>query len=83
MWLTWRHDPDNKVHGVNMGHTWDLSAPEGPHVGPMNLAIRVSLWIVQSVAIPRMQVQSQWNHVGHHSTLSGHQLLDNAGSNVV
>ena len=24
-----------------MGHTWVLSAPDGPHVGPMNLAIRV------------------------------------------
>ena len=26
--------PDSKVHGTNM------SAPDGPHVGPMNLAIR-------------------------------------------
>ena len=25
-----------------MGPTWVLSAPSGPHVGPMNLAIRVS-----------------------------------------
>ena len=33
-------DPDNKVHGANMGPTWVLSAPDGPHVGPMNLAIR-------------------------------------------
>ena len=24
-----------------MGPTWVLSAPDGPHVGPMNLAIRV------------------------------------------
>ena len=32
--------PDNKVHGTNMGPTWVLSAPAGPHVGPMNLAIR-------------------------------------------
>ena len=35
--------PDNKVHGANMGPTWVLSAPDGPHVGPMNLAIRGSL----------------------------------------
>ena len=34
--------PDNKVHGANMGPTWVLSAPGGPHVGPMNLARRVS-----------------------------------------
>ena len=24
-----------------MGPTWVLAAPDGPHVGPMNLAIRV------------------------------------------
>ena len=33
--------PDSKVHGANMGPTWVLSAPDGPHVGLMNLAIRV------------------------------------------
>ena len=33
--------PDSKVHGANMGPTWVLSAPDGPHDGPMNLAIRV------------------------------------------
>ena len=32
-------NPDSKVHGANMGPTWVLSAPDGPHVGPMNLAI--------------------------------------------
>ena len=32
--------PDSKVHGANMGPTWFLSAPDGPHVGSMNLAIR-------------------------------------------
>ena len=38
------HDPkgpDSKVHGANMGPTWVLLAPGGPHVGLMNLAIRV------------------------------------------
>ena len=33
------HDPDNKVHGAIMGPTWDLSVPDGPHVGPMKLGI--------------------------------------------
>ena len=33
--------PDSKVHEANMGPTWVLSAPGGPHVDPMNLAIRV------------------------------------------
>ena len=32
--------PDSKVHGANMGPTWVLSAPDGSHVGPMNLAVR-------------------------------------------
>ena len=32
--------PDNKVPEANMGPTWVLSAPGGPHVGLMNLAIR-------------------------------------------
>ena len=36
----WQHNPDSKVHGANMGPTWVISAPDGPHVGPMNLAIR-------------------------------------------
>ena len=29
--------PDSNVHGANMGLTGVLSAPDGPHVGPMNL----------------------------------------------
>ena len=32
--------PDSKVHGANKGPIWVLSAPGGPHFGPMNLAIR-------------------------------------------
>ena len=36
-------NPDSKVHGANMGPTWALSAPGGPHVGPMNLAIREAI----------------------------------------
>ena len=35
-----KHGPDSKVHGANMGPTWVLSDPDGPHVGPLNLAIR-------------------------------------------
>ena len=31
---------DSKVHVANMGPTWVLSAPGGPHFDPMNLAIR-------------------------------------------
>ena len=31
--------PDSNVHEANMGPTWVLSAPGGPHAGPMNHAI--------------------------------------------
>ena len=33
---------DSKVHGANIGSTWVLSAPDGLHVAPMNLAISYS-----------------------------------------
>ena len=36
------HFPDSKVHGANMEPTWVLSAPGGPHVCLMSLAI----WVV-------------------------------------
>ena len=36
------HNPDSKVHGANVGPTWVLSAPDGPHFGPTNLVIRDS-----------------------------------------
>ena len=53
--LWWRHDLDTfritpseknpltdsqRVHGANMGPTWVLSVPDGPHVGPVNFVIR-------------------------------------------
>ena len=33
---------DSKVHGANMGPTWVLSAPDGPHVASRNLATRAT-----------------------------------------
>ena len=44
---TINHFPDRKVHGAIMGLIWVLSAPDGPHVGPMNLDVSVvygKLW---------------------------------------
>ena len=45
--------PDSKVHMANMGPTWVLSAPGGPHVGPVNLAIWVVIaqWLPRSISI--------------------------------
>ena len=41
MQLSWTwYNPDSKVHGANVGPTWVMSAPDGPHGGPVNLAIR-------------------------------------------
>ena len=38
--------PDSKARGANMGPTWVLSAPDGPHIGPMNHAIRGPLLLL-------------------------------------
>ena len=41
-----RHNiQDSRVHGANMGPTWVLSAPDGPHVGPINHAIKACMQI--------------------------------------
>ena len=37
--------PDGKVRGANMAPTCILSATDGPHVGPKNLAIRVYTYL--------------------------------------
>ena len=34
--------PESKNYGANMGPTWVLSAPDGLHVGPKNLGIKIS-----------------------------------------
>ena len=44
--------PDNKIHGANMEPTWVLSAPYGPHVGPMKLAIRAVLKALSCSKLP-------------------------------
>ena len=60
--------PDSKVHVANMGPTWVLSAPDGPHVGHMNLAIRISMlsfginrsqWMKHGRAVPSYFIH-QW-----------------------
>ena len=42
-------DPDNKVHGANMGHISGRQDPGGPHVDPMNFA----LW-GEGTRVPRL-----------------------------
>ena len=55
--------PDSKVHGANMGPTWLLSAPDGPHVGPMNLAIRV---LLQQQYTQNITTESTKKHASFH-----------------
>ena len=40
--------PDSIVNRANKGLIWVLSAPDGPHVGSMKLAIRAYIDIVIS-----------------------------------
>ena len=48
-----RSVPDSKVHGVNMGPTWDRRDPGGPHVGHVKLAI----WgYIASMSVERVQM---------------------------
>ena len=56
-----KNDPDSKVHGANMGSTWVLSAPDGPHVGPMNLAIGEEI----GTAMLSLVVSFIWSRVGY------------------
>ena len=53
--------PDSTVHGANLGPTWVLSAPDGPHVGPMNLAIRVVIQYCSLIFVDLIW----WPHFHH------------------
>ena len=48
------------VHGANMGPTWVLSSPGGPHVDPMNLAI----WVIHTLTFPHLGIDGRDNAGG-------------------
>ena len=58
--------PDSKVHRANIGPTWVLSAPDRPHVGPMNLALRVAplqcSWIVPIHSFLHLHLLNKTSH---------------------
>ena len=59
--------PYSKVCVANMGPTWVLSAPGGPHVGPMNLAIRVNFLLklsIQKMCFKVISVNGTWHFLG-------------------
>ena len=39
LYQSYRHYPDSKLHGANMGPIWGQKDPAGPHFGPMNFII--------------------------------------------
>ena len=53
---------DSKVYGASMGPPWVLSAPDGPHVGLMNLAIRDGFGVFVSYAFPTNIDMRHGNH---------------------
>ena len=73
--------PDSKVHGAYMGPTWVLSALDGPHACPMNLAIRDAIsW--SNVAQDLRHYMAllglnalRWCH-NEHDGVSNHQPYD-------
>ena len=65
--------PDSKVHGANMGPTWVLSSPDGPLVGPMNLAIMFVTWVERIVLLCSKAVDNRqrWAYVSKFDKFSG------------
>ena len=59
--------PDNKVHGANIWPNWVLSAPDGPHVGAVNLAIRggrTTFICACKLSHHDWHIATIWNHTG-------------------
>ena len=72
--------PDSKVHETYMGPTWVLSAPGGHHVGPMNLAIRVTLHhslslMASSQRRSVMPKEVSWDSILSHCCVCGGHYL--------
>ena len=70
--------PNSKVHVAHMGPTWVLSAPGRPHVGPMNLAIRVVILVVLCETHPCLNFNNSLTHWGRHKINAILQTFSNA-----
>ena len=57
--------PHSKVHGANMGPTWVLSAPDGPHFDPLNLAVRVRMWCRNDSQCDYLHAKHPWFQLLH------------------
>ena len=71
-WASIEKAPDSKVYGANMGPTWVLSSPCGPHVGPMNFAIRgrLSIQDIKSSKVSRRDVLNTSGEYSSHINLA-------------
>ena len=58
--IGFREYPDSKVNGANMGPTRVLSAPGGPHIGPMKLAITTKVCGYHTFIIFLAQTRQIW-----------------------
>ena len=54
----WSREPDSKVHGANVGPTWDREDPGGPHVGTMSLVNGVAIVKLQTVMCTKLLTSS-------------------------
>ena len=45
-----KRDPDIKVHGANMGPSWDRQEPGGPQIGHVNLAVLGGPGTIQNIS---------------------------------
>ena len=54
--------PDSKVHGANMGSTWVLSAPDGHHIDPMNLALWYIDFRMAAISL-HFVIHFEWRHI--------------------
>ena len=53
--------PDSKVHGANMGPTWVLSAPDGPHVPCSQGLYFPTHFCIQEGDTEKMEISQCWH----------------------
>ena len=71
--------PDSKVRGANMGPTWVLSAPDGPHVGSMSyqgsLCVQGMTWVCIAVKTAPSQNGLKYQPIKMRSVPPGHGFV--------
>ena len=68
--------PDSKVHGANMGTIWGRQDPGGPHVGPMNLAIRCYIGLRPNVSAMLLTGIAKFTSVQKWKLFTGFHIID-------